>query len=80
MFSKFILKPFTTNLEKYIHKEKAGFQKWISCSVLISTLRQIFKQAKEWNRTVYANFMEFEKAFDSICRETLWRILPHYGV
>ena len=42
--------------------------------------RQIFEQAKEWNSTVYANFIDFERAFDSIHRETLWRILRHYGI
>ena len=38
------------------------------------------EQAKEWNSTVYSNFIDFEKAFDSIYRETLWRILRHYGI
>ena len=27
------------------------------------------EQAKEWNSTVYANYIDFEKAVDSIYRE-----------
>ena len=56
--------------EKDIRKEQAGFRKGRSCSDHIFTLRQILEQAKEWNSTVYANFIDFEKAFDSIHRET----------
>ena len=80
VLNKFILKLFTTNPENDIRKEKVGFRKGISCSDLISTLRQILEQAKEWNCTVYANFIDFEKTFVSIYKETLWRILRHYGI
>ena len=59
VFSKVIQELFTANREKNIRKEKAGFRKGRSCTDLISTLRQILEQAKEWNSTVYANFMDF---------------------
>ncbi|XP_062587192.1 uncharacterized protein LOC134248835 [Saccostrea cucullata] len=29
---------------------------------------------------LYVNFIDYEKAFDSVDRETLWKILRHYGV
>ena len=29
---------------------------------------------------MYINFIDFEKAFDSISREVLWRLLRHYGL
>ncbi|KAL9983368.1 hypothetical protein ACROYT_G005527 [Oculina patagonica] len=80
VFSKIILRRMTAALEKDIRKEQAGFRKGRSYSDHIFTLRQIFEQAKEWNSTVYANFIDFEKAFDSIHRETLWCILRHYGI
>ena len=80
LFSKIILGRMTAALKKDIRNEQAGFRKGRSCSDHIFTLRQIFEQAKEWNSTVYANFIDFEKAFDSIHRETLWCILRHYGI
>ncbi|KAL9965666.1 hypothetical protein ACROYT_G029503 [Oculina patagonica] len=51
-----------------------------SCSEHIFNLRQIPEQSKEWNTTLYANFIELEKAFDSIHRDSLWKILRHYGI
>ena len=38
------------------------------------------EQSNEWSSTVYANFIDFTKAFDSVNRPTLWRILGHYGI
>ena len=32
------------------------------------------------NSLLYINFIDFEKAFDSVDKETLWKLLRHYGV
>mgnify|MGYP002637338025 FL=1 len=34
----------------------------------------------EWNAPLYINFVDFEKAFDSIHRESLWSILKAYHI
>ena len=34
----------------------------------------------EWQATLYAHFVDFEKAFDSVHREGLWKIMKAYGV
>lgn len=33
-----------------------------------------------WNTTLYANFIDFVKAFDSVYCPALWKILMHYGI
>ena len=38
------------------------------------------EQSNEWSSTVYANFIDFTKAFNSVDRPTLWRILGHHGI
>ena len=38
------------------------------------------EQSIEWNSPLYVNFVDYEKAFDSLDRETLWKLLRHYGV
>ena len=59
---------------------QAGFRKERSCCDQIATLRIIVEQTLEWNTGLYMVFVDFEKAFDSIDREVLWKILRHYGV
>lgn len=34
----------------------------------------------EWNSSLYINFNNYEKAFDSMNRGTPWKLLRHYGV
>ena len=34
----------------------------------------------EWQATLYAHFVDFEKAFDSVHREGLWKIMKAYGI
>ena len=80
MFIKIILKRLTKALEQHIREEQAGFRKGKSCSDHIHTLRQILEQREEWNTPLYANFLDFEKAFDSLHRESLWSIMRHYGI
>nr|KAG5702936.1 hypothetical protein BaRGS_034709 [Batillaria attramentaria] len=42
--------------------------------------RIIVEQSLEWNSPLYINFIDYEKAFDSVDREALWKLLRHYGV
>ena len=39
-----------------------------------------FDSTVEWNTTLYINFMDYEKAFDSLHRESMWKILRHHGI
>ena len=40
----------------------------------------IVEHSIEWNSSLYANFVDYDKSFDCLDRETLWIILRHYGV
>ncbi|VDO86660.1 unnamed protein product [Schistosoma mattheei] len=44
----------------------------------IATLRIIVEQSVEWNSTLYINFTDYEKAFDSVDRRTLWKFIRNY--
>ena len=43
-------------------------------------LGNIIEQCTEWQRQLYINFVDFEKAFDSVHREILWRFFRAYGI
>ncbi|VDP48841.1 unnamed protein product [Schistosoma margrebowiei] len=60
--------------------QQAGFRKDRSCTDQIATLRIIVEQSIEWNSSLYINFIDYEKAFDSVDRTTLWKLLRHYSV
>ena len=56
-----------------LRSEQAGFRRGRSCADHIVTLRQIMEQSNEWNATLYANFIDFAKVFDSIHRPAMWK-------
>ena len=67
-------------VDKTLREEQAGFRQDRSCTDQIATLRILVEQSIEWNSSLYVNFVDYDKAFDSLDRETLWKILRHYGV
>ena len=78
MFSRILLDRMKTAVDAKLRDQQAGFRNDRSCIDHICTLQIILEQALEWNSSVYVNFIDYEKAFDSVDRETLWQIMSHY--
>ncbi|VDO60396.1 unnamed protein product [Schistosoma margrebowiei] len=67
-------------VDAQLRDQQAGFRKDRSCTDQTATLRIIVEQSIEWNSSLYINFIDYEKAFDSVDRTTLWKLLRYYGV
>ncbi|KAI8503757.1 hypothetical protein Bbelb_187280 [Branchiostoma belcheri] len=80
VFNRILLERMREAVDAKLRDEQAGFRKNRSCADQIATLRIIIEQSLEWNSPLYINFIDYEKAFDSIDRNTLWKILRHYGI
>ncbi|CAH8645197.1 unnamed protein product [Schistosoma haematobium] len=63
-----------------LRDQQAGFRKDGSCIDQIATLWIIVEQSIEWNSPLYINFIDYEKASDSVDRTALWKLLRNYGV
>ena len=80
ILSRIIHRRLSEALDTSLRQEQAGFRPGRSCSEHIFTMRQILEQSHEWNSSLYINFLDFKKAFDSVHRDSLWKILLHYGI
>ena len=80
IFCKVIIQRITQAVDDLLRNEQSGFRKGRGCTDNIFTLRNILEQCTEWNRELYVNFIDYEKAFDSIHRDSLWQILRAYGI
>ena len=67
-------------IDAQLRKEQAGFRRGRGTTEQIFILRNIVEQAVEWNSTIYMNFVDFEKAFDSVHQDSLWKIMKAYGI
>ena len=66
ILAKVIMKRISEAVDKKLRKEQAGFRKGRGCIEQIFALRNIIEQCTEWQRQLYVNFVDFEKAFDSL--------------
>ena len=66
--------------DRQLRKEQASYRKGRGTTDQIFILGNIIEQVSEWQATLYLNFVDFEKAFDSIYRESLWVIMANYGI
>ena len=80
VLSKIILERMKNPIDNVLRDEQAGFRKKRSCADQIATLRIIVEQSIKWQSPLDTCFIDFEKAFDSVDRESIWNILLHYGV
>ncbi len=60
-------------------ESQSGFCAGRSTSDKIFTLRQLQEKAVERHRPLYVVFVDFTKAFDTVDRATLWKVLDIYG-
>ena len=80
VMGKVIIKRISRGVDKKLRKEQAGFRSGRSSIEQIFVLRNIIEQSVEWNASLYICFIDCEKAFNSVHRETLWRIMGSYGI
>ena len=78
VLNRVILERLKGPIDRTLRDQQAGFSPGRSCTDQIITLRIIVEQSIVWNFPPYVNFVDYEKAFDSLDRvimeaaSTLW--------
>ena len=66
--------------DKRLRKEQAGYRQGRGTTEQVFILRNIIEQENESQTTIYLNFIDFEKAFDSVHQDSLWIIMQKYDI
>ena len=80
VFSRIILNRIEPVIDRMLRIEQAGFRRSRGCNDQIFILRHITQQCNELKSPLVLCFIDFEKAFDSISRGMLKKILRYYGI
>ena len=80
MVGRVIIDRICDGVDNKLRKEQAGFRRGRSTVDQIIILRNIIEQVVEWQSTLFINFEDFEKAFDSVHRESVWKIMASCGI
>ena len=75
-----ILNQLKEAVDGYLREVQAGFRKggYFIDQDQIATIRVIVEQSTGWSSPLYIHFLDFEKAYDSLHLESLWKLLRHY--
>ena len=79
VFVLILLNRLKSAVDAKMREEQAGFRPGRSCTDQIFALRRIVEKTIEYQQEVNFNFIDFEKAFDSVDRSCLWKIAASYG-
>ena len=79
IFAKILLQRLLVFANDVLPEAQCEFRSSRSTIDMIFTLQQLQEKADEQNKPLYIAFVNFSKAFDSISRPCLWRLLSKYG-
>lgn len=80
VLNRILLERLQKAVDGKLRENQAGFRSNRSCAGQIATLRIIIEPSIEWNSAVYVNLIDFEKVFNSVDWDMLWKLLAHYGI
>lgn len=80
VMGKVLIQRISDGIDVKLRKEQAGFRRGRSTIEQIFLLRNIVEQTIKWNSSLYVCVVDYEKAFGSVDRETLWKIMESYGI
>ena len=74
-----MLKILQARLQQYVNCElpdvQAGFRKGRGTRDQIANIRWIMEKAREFQENIYFCFLDYDKAFDCVDHNKLWKIL-----
>ena len=80
VMGRILISRIQDGVDHRLRKEQVGFRSGRGTVEEIFILRNILEEVDEWNTTMYFHFANFEKAFNSVHRDSLWRIMKAYGI
>ena len=80
VFGRVLIDRIRDGVNSKLREEQAGFRIGRGTVEHIFILRNIIEQVVEGQETLYITFVDFEKAFDSVHQESLWKIMESYGI
>ncbi|CAH8545550.1 unnamed protein product [Dicrocoelium dendriticum] len=66
-------------VEPNVAEERCGFRSGRSAIDMVFAARQLQEKCRERHKPLYAVFVAFTKAFDTVNRKTLWLVLGKFG-
>ena len=80
VYNKLLLNRIQAIVDRKLRPNQAGFRPARSCAQQVHILRRIIEGCTMKQLPLVATFIDFRKAFDSINRDSMFKILRSYGI
>nr|KAG5697989.1 hypothetical protein BaRGS_005807 [Batillaria attramentaria] len=80
VLNRILLERMREAVDPMLRDQQAGFRRNGPALTRLPAYASLWSSHWSWNSPLYINFIDYEKAFDSVDREALWKLLRHYGV
>ena len=80
VMGRIVIDRIRTRVGSKLRKEQAGFRPGRGTTGQSFILRNIMEQSIGWHSSLHVNFIDFEKAFNSVHRDSLWLIMRSYSI
>lgn len=80
VFMRIIQRRLENTLDGNQSRDQAGFRKGFSTTDHIHVINQLLEKSQEYNFPLYLLFVDYEKAFDSVKHQELFRTLQTQGI
>ena len=80
IYNKLLLDRIYDKVNEKLAQNQRGFRRNSSTIQAINTLRRILEGHYKKDLPLVLTFVDFTKAFDSVNREAMWKILAYYGI
>ena len=84
LHSSHMLKILQARIQQYVNRElpdvQAGFRKGRGTRDQIANICWIIKKAREFQENIYFCFIDYDKAFDCVDHNKLWKSLQEMGI
>ena len=80
IYNRMILNRIRHSIDKVLRPNQNGFRENRSTSSHLLALRRLIEEIRNHNQDAVLVFIDFKKAFDSVIRDKMFKILEAYGI
>lgn len=80
IYSRILIDRARSVTENVLEEEQSGFRKGRGCVDQVYALKSILEKLSEKQKVACMAFLDLEKAYDRVQRESLWEVLKIYGI
>ena len=79
-YGRILIEKVRSLTEGLIGEQQCGFRSGRGCVDQVFLMKQMSEKFIDKNKSLYVAYMDLQKAYDTVDKEAMWRVLGMYGI